>query len=123
MELNDEVGIHTCPVACRVERPSSAPQGIKLGPLPLGITRRIDMDVAPGPSGAEVVIKAITLSNPALRLVASKPKNFKSGKGAVVTLDLVPGREVPTTLQAQIEFDLPARVTQDVVIEYEKATP
>ena len=122
VELDDAVGVHSCPVECKVIAPSNLPVVLKLGPVPEGKRRIIDLDVGPGPSGAAVRLRGVRPMASALRWVKTTPKLFPSGSGASVQLALTPpaGSASVVQLEVRIDFELPAQVTQNVKIEYEK---
>ena len=122
VELDDAVGVHICPVECEVIPPSNLFRLLKLGPLPEGKRRAVDLDVGPGPSGAAVRLRGVRPMAPALRWVKTTPKVFPSGAGASVQLELTPtaGSASVVQLDVQIDFELPAKVTQKVTIEFEK---
>ena len=125
VELDDAIGVHSCPVKCEVIAPSNLPILLKLGLLPKEVPKTINLDVEPGPSGAEVRLGQVRSDNSSLRWVKTKPKTYPSGLGAAVQFELTPvtAPQAVVQLEVQIDFDLPARVTQKMKIEYENSAP
>jgi hypothetical protein len=91
VELDDAVGVHSCPVECEVIPPSNMPVLLKLGPK--GKRETIHLDVGPGPSGAEVRIKSVRPLNAALRWVKTAPKSVsvRPGRRRAIGVDAIFG--------------------------------